>query len=54
VADKLVVRVEISQIVEHDERVEKCDSCKEQQLRRARDHSAVSWFGTGADLAGSG
>jgi hypothetical protein len=48
VADKLVIRVEISQIVEHDEGVEKCDSCKEQQLRGARDHFAVSWVGTEA------
>ena len=49
-ADKLVIRVEISQIVEDDERVEKCDSCKEQQLRGARDHFAVSWWEAGSRI----
>src|SRR5581483_3548606 len=48
VADKLVIRVEVGQAVEHDKRVEECDCCKEQQLRGARDHSAVSWVGTEA------
>jgi hypothetical protein len=52
VADKLVIRVEIRQIVEHDERVEKRDSCKEQQLCNARDHFAVSLVGTEAGSPG--
>jgi hypothetical protein len=52
VAYKLVIRVEISQIVEHDERVEKSDSCKEQQLRGSRDHFLSPWIGTEATSSG--
>jgi hypothetical protein len=52
VADKLVIRVEITQIVEHDERVEKSDSCKEQQLRGARDHFLSPRVGTEAGSSG--
>ena len=45
---KLVIRVEISQIVEHDERVEKGDPGKEQELRDACDQFRSPWVGSEA------
>src|SRR6185437_8980639 len=48
VAYKLVIRIEISQIVEHDQRIENSDSGKQQQLRGARDHYLSPWRKTEA------
>ena len=40
-ADKLVIRIEICQVIKHNQRVEDAHPRQQQHLRNARDHQSL-------------